>query len=134
MFTRKLVIDRSIWRCGRESQFKHGNRPTALLDDSGMMCCLGQACRQMGYKDWQLLNKPCPQDVIKEPTYLTRESDYYPNNFIDTKFGDEAMGINDSEILSRTGRELSLYLLGKRHGILVQFIGEYTNHENSVKV
>jgi hypothetical protein len=127
-FNRKLTIDRSIWRCGRDSRFKHGSEPTALLDKQGMMCCLGQACRQLGIEDLKLFRRCSPQDAIDKVTYLTKDAPSYSGKpCIDNEFSDFAMGINDNQDYSRTGRELALYMLGKKHGIFIQFIGQYTN-------
>jgi hypothetical protein len=133
MFTRKLVIDRSIWRCGQRSPFHHGKGFTVLLNDEGYMCCLGQACIQLGMQTETIKYHGTPEEVLREETYLTYKVNSYDEDenediveYFDTKFSDEAIAINDSKTLSRTGRELSLYLLGKRYGILVQFIGEYT--------
>jgi hypothetical protein len=127
-FQQKLIIDRSIWRCGRDSRFKHGNEATALLDNQGMMCCLGQACLQLGIERRKMLKRCSPQDVLKEVTYLTVEpASCSIKPVVDSRFSDEAMHVNDSEVYTRTGRELALYLVGKRHGIFIQFIGGYTD-------
>lgn len=125
----KLVIDRSKWRCGDNGYFSQGKLDTRLLDEDGLMCCLGQACLQLGKDKGVLLNKYSPACVLNEPSYMVTQ---LHDKYLDSYFSNKAMEINDNETLSRTGRELALYMLGKEHGIAIKFIGEYIENYKQV--
>lgn len=127
-YDRILVIDRSIWRCGSNGKFRHGEHATLLHNaKNGMMCCLGQACLQSGVAKEKMGRTVSPfyvSQFLPKYSYLLEEYFGYKT---ESEFSNEAMKINDEEKLSRSGRELSLFLLGKRHRIWVRFTGSYTD-------
>lgn len=123
-----LVIDRAIWRCGAEGPFKHGWMNTLLHNEKdGMMCCLGQACLQSGVTKEKMGKTVSPfyvSQFLPKDSYLLKDFLHYKT---ESDFANQAMIINDEVKLSRSGRELSLFLLGKRHRIWVRFTGSYTD-------
>jgi hypothetical protein len=91
---KQLFIDYSKWRCGGDSgPNKLGKDETALLNDKGYMCCLGQFSLQLGCDRQEILNEGQPRhiNVNREmPLLITTKKD-------NTLFSDKAMRINDDE-------------------------------------
>ncbi len=118
-----LVIEPSIWRNGFTGEFRHGGGSTLLLNPQGFMCCLGQACLALGARPAEVLGLTSPGMAVNatgiRKSYLI---DMFGNN---SEFARAAMDINDSSRTSRSGKELALFMLGKKHGIYVKFTGTY---------
>lgn len=91
MKNKTLVLDYSIWRCGNNGAHKVGKGPTALHNDDGFECCLGQFCRQLNpeIKTEQMHENGTPESLdIKIPFLVTR----YGHN---SKLSKDAVLIND---------------------------------------
>jgi len=132
-FKHKLVISRSLWRCGSNGRYNHGKLMTSMIDAMGMMCCLGQDAKACGVSEANLLNRANPDSVcVKDFTEAKKIPHLVKIDPIDgrytgshTEFANEAISINDNESFNDRRRELELFLLGKKHGIFIQFVGEY---------
>lgn len=130
-----VVIDRSIWRCGRFGEHMHPSDSkdyTKMLDEHGFMCCLGQACKSGGIHNVHQYRKRNPVEVAKTAKSYGQSIDsikYLLSEDLhkESAFAEAAIDINDDVKLSRSGRELSLFMLGKKHRVFIQFTGSYTD-------
>jgi hypothetical protein len=123
---RQLVIDRSKWRTGGnilDTQFG----VTQLLNDNGMMCCLGFYCLQIGNKTENEISEiGLPESLdscegieeLIEPVSDIRD---FKNN----DFTEIAIYINDSEELSNEFREIQIHQHFKKINVDVKFVNEY---------
>lgn len=112
---KKLILDYSKWRCGDNGENKLGDGNTALLNDKGFMCCLGQFGLQLkpDLKEDDILGKGEPQDAkIEIPLLSYMESDGYDGScyYQSTKLTDKAIKINDA---TDTTPVEKIYLLSK---------------------
>lgn len=139
----KLIIDRSIWRTGDDSDNATGEGNTALLNHQGYMCCLGMMCEQIGLPRQALLNVPQPHDMDMDidESYLNnypalstlvllvkitnREGLPEDSYFEGTSFAINAMKINDNETISSEQREEAITMHFATKGITVEFINDY---------
>lgn len=127
-YDHKIIVDRSIWRCGNFGKYQHGKLITKLLDNDGMMCCLGQDCLSCGIPQSYLKNVANPAtivilggaDISNKIPHLVE----YGKIEI-TQFASDMIAINDSKNMTDSRRELELFLLAKKHRIFIQFVGEY---------
>lgn len=128
----ELVIDRTKWRRGGSKRdFTDGE--TALLNNQGMMCCLGSACIASGLSRGQILGEPEPWSVgnllkhrdkfglIVDVTNLVTDEDY-SHNYNHSELTTRAMCINDDECLSEEMREEKLISLFAANNIALSFI------------
>lgn len=119
-----LILDESTWRCGRdaeETENSRGKGPTALLNEQGYMCCLGQFSLQLAkLKKEQLLMKSVPMYVDVYIPFLTRKSTFgiENNEFIVPP----AIEINDNECTSVDEKVEKLKELFSKHGYEIKFI------------
>lgn len=61
----EYILDVAKWRCGDIGPNKLGKGGTAMLNEEGCMCCLGQFAKGCGVTDKQLLNFGTPETVSK---------------------------------------------------------------------
>lgn len=116
----KFVIDRSIWRCGQDSENKAGEGKTQMLNKEGYMCCLGQISRQLGVSDENLLNEYKPGDVEGFEGNILVEA-----HFQNTELSIDAMPINDDVETTKEEKEKLLIDLFVEHDVELTFTGEY---------
>lgn len=91
---RRFYLDYNKWICGRPNHNENrdnclGNGYTGLLNDKGLMCCLGQFCSQAGYTD----------DVIASfsmPNYTFTDDSLFVTGREPSQFSVNAAEINDS--------------------------------------
>ncbi len=96
-----FTIDCNTWRCGDDGKYKLGEGNTALLNDKGFMCCLGQVALQLDVHEADLLGVGEPEGVESDTILgllVTNEWDEDSENDIkhNTVLSSEAMGINDN--------------------------------------
>ena len=135
-FDHKIVIDRHMWRCGGFGPYHHGSMSTRMMDNHGMMCCLGKDAKDCGISQEILLASANPglvaslteDAIVKIPHMLLFRDGKYDNDH--SNFACEMMTINDNEKLTDSRRELELFLCAKKHRVFVQFIGEYQDDRN----
>lgn len=119
-----ITIDRSIWRCGGNGKFRHGAGITSLLNSEGFMCCIGQACTQLGVEKELLFDKAVPAELSKHIDFLTSVTVIYGRKY-DSQLTKSAMSINDDEELTPQEREKELVALFDRYGHTLAFTGEF---------
>lgn len=110
----KLTIRRSDWLRGK------GALGSALLTDTGKMCCLGFLALELGAK---------PEEILSVPTPAGCAHINWPEGFIE-KFSDiihnigcqSLMEINDDCSLTDKDRENTLKDSFTRFGIEVEFV------------
>lgn len=90
----EFILDMAKWRCGQEHPTNSlGKGPTALLNNEGYMCCLGQFSKQVdGTTDADLR-------CAGEPSQL-KESFFKDTNVFNynTELANESIRLNDSGI------------------------------------
>lgn len=130
---KKLIIDRSIWRTGDNSDNATGDGDTALLNHQGYMCCLGMMCEQIGIPRQALLDVLQPHDMDIDESYLNNYpalstlvfqglEEFYLKG---TSFAFNAMKINDDGTISSEQREEAITMHFATRGIAVEFINDY---------
>lgn len=140
MDVKELILDYSKWRCGDDGENKVGTGVTALLNDQGFMCCLGQWCQQLGAPINELLNIAEPQE-IKTPIDLFVETEkhtyeyfcnergeYVSEEIIDGKYGNglagECISINDNPVTTPQEKIEMLIKLLSENGITLKIINQ----------
>jgi hypothetical protein len=105
---------------------------TQLLNNEGMMCCLGFYCNKtLAKKD--LLGYLMPEEVMRGGLLVELEDkrpwqvnwDGSRQRFCNSDFADKAIAINDNDTLSDEAREHLLIDLFDEVGVDVIFYGEY---------
>lgn len=94
-----FTIDCNTWRCGDDGKYKLGEGNTALLNDKGFMCCLGQVALQLDVHEADLLGKGEPDqlDIDIELLTIRYNSDEEELSIIaNSELSSDAMRINDS--------------------------------------
>ena len=138
---KKLIIDRSIWRTGDNSDNATGEGDTYLLNHQGYMCCLGMMCEQIGLPRQALLDVSQPHDMdIDDPdlnnypelsTLVFQRKTINENEPLEefylkgTSFAFNAMKINDDGTISSEQREEAITMHFATRGIAVEFINDY---------
>ena len=126
----KVVIDRTKWRRGgdRHELVKEGGK-TQLLNDKGMMCCLGFVSKACGHTDKDILYVGGPGGIREKSenliSYLLRYRSGYPKqpyNLVENKLTDQAIAINDKFDLPQKEREDRLSQLFAKHRIQLEFV------------
>lgn len=87
-----------------------------LLRDDGLMCCIGQACKQLGVPDDKIRN---------QRTVAGLPARYQPAEFLGswvTAPIAKAYGINDEEDTDDAHKEAALIPLFAEMGLLAEFI------------
>ncbi len=119
--TQRYTIDRSKWVCGTKEQLLGHTR---MLNNIGRMCCLGQICKQMGYKDADLYSHELPSlvyEMSKKENYKIRV--FLDDQNIDNIFSYNMAKINDEIHITQAEREKQLKRLAREQGILLTFKG-----------
>lgn len=120
--SKQLEVDRSRWVFGGK-RFREELGETAMLNDQGNMCCLGQICYQAGVGAESLLEQADPEDALeREMRPLTKMRFYGPAN---TTLACQAMRINDSKGKGLQQREYELQALFREAGYKLKFTGKY---------
>jgi len=118
---KQLLIDRNKW-CRGKINNNHG---TALLDDGGMMCCLGFYCKQIdGMEDKDIHEIAVPAQIGKtlvEKLSILVDDEYEEEN---NDFSDTAININDNMSISEEDRENRLKEHFASNGIEIKFTGD----------
>ena len=140
---KKVIIDRSKWRFGGDSEtnfqspqgevldlnFLLGN--TELKNEQNFMCCLGFACNQLlGVPDNELEGVATPCEINEE--YLTNDTlfTYEVEDLkLDSKFVNMAIRLNDEDVFTHSEREEKLIELFAEQGVELVFEGEYKLEE-----
>lgn len=113
---KELVLDCSKWICGHlidppENKLGKGN--TAMLNDQGYMCCLGQFSKQAGLTDDELKNKEIMADLNKQVDGLCYKG-------CDTQLADDAITINDMYSMTIKKRIIELKKLFSAKGYKIK--------------
>jgi hypothetical protein len=122
-----FTIDCNTWRCGDDGKYKLGEGNTALLNDKGFMCCLGQVALQLDVHEADLLGVGEPEGVESDTILgllVTNEWDEDSENDIkhNTVLSSEAMGINDNGNTTIETKINDLKELFKADGYGLEFI------------
>lgn len=122
-----FTIDCNTWRCGDDGKYKLGEGNTALLNDKGFMCCLGQVALQLDVHEADLLGVGEPEGVESDTILgllVTNEWDEDSENDIkhNTVLSSEAMGINDNSNTTIETKINDLKELFKADGYGLEFI------------
>lgn len=115
------IIDKSKWVCGDNSE-KMGD--TAMLNDKGRMCCLGQMCKQAGVSKKSLKFNSSPDEIDhkKVPKWmLTKDSVGLKQ---DSELSQILITVNDDYSISQKKREREITKLLKEAGHTVEFKGK----------
>jgi hypothetical protein len=124
-----LTIERSRWARGGK------NGESALLNDDGNMCCLGFACKVLGFKDSTVKNHGVPSDLVNSAGSGSAqrhrglragklvESGSADEGWYDTAPVDKALTINDDNTISDKMREYRLTPILRKLGFKVRFVG-----------
>lgn len=123
----KFKIYRKKWRCGDTGKFgyeSHGVGSTALLNDEGYMCCLGQCANQLGVRKQKLLDRSTPED-IDFVLYKKRNIPVLTILGHDSKFSMHAIEINDESNTTLEQKEKLLKRLFSKFKHQVEFVGQY---------
>lgn len=113
---KELVLDCSKWICGHSSdpsENKLGEGETALLNDDGYMCCLGQFSKQAGLIDDELRNNFVVENLNKEVNDLCHEG-------YGTQLAEDAMSINDMHGMTIKERIIELKKLFSAKGYKIK--------------
>ena len=89
-----LTLDIKKWRCGDNygGNKSLGEGDTALGNEEGYQCCLGQFSLQLGARD--ITDKAEPYELGKIIPILTKDDD---GTIVNTTFSKKAMLINDGD-------------------------------------
>ena len=111
----KWIIKRSKWLRGVDSV------DSRLLRDDGLMCCIGQICRQMGVPDEKLLDKSFARHVFTTgQSPLTNPVSERTN--VDHDWVKLAYKINDDVSIIDSFREQQLEALAAKNGHSFEFV------------
>lgn len=119
-----LTLDYSKWRSGGGFKTSHnqlGIGPTALHNELGFQCCLGQFSLQLGKCSIEdILNKTMPDDLKKKIRLLNKSIG--DNNYVNTIFSNKAVAINDDMDTTPSQKITLLRKLLKTKGLLLRVI------------
>lgn len=129
----KVIIDRSKWRTGGNSDIATGEGNTLLLNAEGYQCCLGFVCEAAGVPRKKMRGWCLPNSVNTVVEGLTELLDVGSHDeFVDTKLADAAVGINDNGVMPPAEKEQKLLELFKDSPYELEFVGEYSRPEDEV--
>lgn len=114
----KFIINRSVWKCAN-----HGNGATALLNEYGFMCCLGQVSSQLGVTDGELLHRATP--AMCDHTDKINILVHHDCQEYNSQLAVDAIALNDDATIDRKTREAKLQKLFKKNGYDLEFVGDY---------
>lgn len=130
-------IDRAKWLTG-EALSTGAVEDSSLRDaETGLMCCLGQVCRQLGVRPADLKNQYYP-DGLLERISLKKRTELIGVGLLTPTLYDSALTqnliqINDNAGLDRKSREAKVKDFAAREGIRVTFAGKYPDYEKIAK-
>lgn len=110
---RVLVIDRSKWQRGLPDDF---DGDTYLLDQSGMMCCLGFDAIACGIARKRILSVQTPAGITGALPWSYRAGRFSSNTREHTMAVATAMDINDNALIDDPEREALLIPVLKQLG------------------
>lgn len=136
----KLILDYSTWRCGDKGDHTLGDGDTALRNDQGFMCCLGQWSIQCGANVDELIGRGEPSE-IETPIHLfvieQTHTDYdfdpvtgeevltaIPDGKTNTVLAIEAMSINDNSTTTPEEKIIALTELLANAGVVLEVINK----------
>lgn len=112
---KKIILDYSKWRCGREGANRLGEGETQLLNKEGFMCCLGQQALQEreDLDENALLGWWVPESIGCLIPLLTLKHE--DGDILNTSFADIAMRINDNHTTTPAEKITQLTTLLAEH-------------------
>lgn len=125
---KRIIINQSKWICGAPGNVYHepneknqlGEGHTALLNDRGFMCCLGQAAlqinRSLQERDIGRLGLPSDLDVV-----IRALSKRVNGKIVNTKLSLQAIDINDDPDTSVAEKKRRLRKLFAKSGYKLVF-------------
>lgn len=123
---KKLTLDYSRWRCGKDGSYQIGTGYTKLLNNHGYMCCLGQFSLQLNeeLKESELLNFGYPHqvsDLTKKMIKFLVLDGHFLNA---SELSIEAVKINDNEKIDNEERIKQLKELFLQHDFEIEVINK----------
>ncbi len=127
----KVVIDRSKWRTGSDSQQATGNGDTCLRNSQGYSCCLGFICKAIKPELTEAeLNVEYPSLLRIVVPPLSEKKTLDPLGWIhDTALVGLAVEINDDEDTTVAEKEAALLALFADTPIELEFVGSPTPYK-----
>ena len=123
---KKLVLDYDKWICGQGfvqeaivGNFQ-GEGDTALLNEEGYMCCLGQFYEQVGVDKDKLLGEGTPDDLDYDVEALTYRDEV--NILYNSQLASDAITINDNVKTTIQEKVIFLRELFADTGFEIEFI------------
>lgn len=129
-----LVLDCSTWRCGSNGKNKLGKGVTALLNNQGYMCCLGQFAEQLGVDESLLLNEGQPDDIeVNRVIELITVKNKLGGIKDNSMFTERATKINDNALTTPQQKIKQLTRLLKKYRRELKVINyEFTNTHKGI--
>ena len=112
---KKLILDYSKWRCGMYGDDSLGEGDTALLNNAGFMCCLGQFGKQCGIPEDELLNRGEPCECETRVPLFEKDGG---------AFVVAAININDDENTTPEAKLNAIETLLREEGIELEVINK----------
>jgi len=109
---KKLILDYSKWRCGMDGGNSLGYGETALLNNKGFMCCLGQFGKQCGVPDNELFERG-------DPSECETSVPLFEGSFVVS-----AININDDEDTTPEAKLNAIETLLREEGIELEVINK----------
>lgn len=128
----KIYIDRSKWRTGQRElryieagQHATGKGYTELINSQGYKCCLGFVCQQAGPRQ-KLTGRCDPSGLSQVVPGISYSNPGFSDGITCTRLANEAIAINDEEMMTARQKEKALRSLFKDSPYQLVFEGEYT--------
>lgn len=126
----KTIVDRRKWLRGI---YADGGQKSFLLNNQGMMCCLGFRAKVRGLKDEDIreLGEPSSlynvgniePDQIEKDSWLVFKDEDIEGLFCSSTEAAYAMRINDDESLTDEEREKEIIEIFNHNGEEIEFVG-----------
>lgn len=135
-----FTVNRAKWLTGEAVD--EGAADESVLRDphTGLMCCLGQFCRQLKIKASDIDTLGTPEDLGPIPgknkladVGLLADSRPYRTSQRNTKLVWQLMNVNDAHGTPRKYRERKIRLIAAKHGLRVTFTGRYPDYSKIAK-
>jgi hypothetical protein len=132
----KVVIDRSKWRTGQDSEQATGKGDTFLRNVQGYSCCLGFICKAIKPEITEAsLNVEYPSLLREVIPLLSKKEGLGTYSWItDTALVGLAVEINDDEDTTVTEKEAALLALFADTPIELEFVGSPTPFANEEEI
>lgn len=120
---KELILDYSIWRCGRGGHDEVGHGLTQLCNSYGYQCCLGQFSTQLNpdLTTKEITNQCVPKELGVRVPLLTKR---VGKNWEDTVLSEQAIEINDDKLTSPNQKIVKLKKLFKKQGYTINVINQ----------